>query len=723
MNFSSIDKIFSPSSIVVIGASNESNSVGAKVFKNLLRGQFRGKLYAVNPKHKIVQGQPCFSSVATIMDSVDLAIIVTPAKIIPSILAECGEKGIHAAIVLSSGFSEMGEEGKIIELALHEMAQRYSIRLIGPNCLGVMRPAKKMNASFDNNAVLPGSIAFVSQSGALSAGILDWAVSRKIGFSAMVSLGNAVDVDFADMLDYFAADNETTSILLYIEGIRHPQHFMRALQNAAACKPVIVLKAGKNAVGVRAALSHTGALIGSDAVFDAALRRGGAVRVAKMEDLFLVAEILIGAKKISGNRLMIITNGGGAGVLAADRAAELAVSLMPLQADTVCELDKILPKQWSHQNPIDIIGDATPERYAAVLELCRKQENIDGMLVMLVPVAMSNPLQVAEKVIEHIQKENKLLLVCWMGERQVRSSRKLFAKYKIPCFDTPEKAVEAFHYLVMYYANQQLLKQSQVPSARIDLAMLNNTKRIIASILKQKRTLLTTIESKSLLKLFGIPVTETYAVDTVSAAILKAVEIGFPVVMKINSPDISHKSKVGGVYLNIRSVEEVQIAFDEMMQKIKTHCPGAAILGVTIEPHYQNLYDREIMIGVVKDSVFGPVISFGAGGTLVEVIGDHVLALPPLTKFAARQLVEQAKMMKPAGKLKALTSTQLEGCVQLLLSVSNMVCELSCIQEMDINPLIINETGMIAVDARIILSEEKKESQSYAHLAIKPVYS
>lgn len=715
-----LEKLFSPRSIAVIGASDRVNSVGMKVFKNLLQADFSGRIFAVNLKHDQVQGRPCFSSVKNIEEAVDLAVIATPAGTIPDILKDCGEKGVRSAIVLSSGFSEIGKEGKALEKAMLDAAKHYKIRIMGPNCLGLMRPHINMNATFDKNFALPGSIALVSQSGALSVGILDWAMNRGIGFSTIASLGNNSDIDFGDVLNYLALDPYTKSILLYIEGVRNSRHFMSALRAAARMKPVIAIKAGKNSQGSRAALSHTGALIGSDDVFDAALRRAGAIRVMKIEDLFAASEILSISKKISGNRLAIITNGGGAGVMAADRASELGVVLPSLDENIIHQLNDVLPKHWSHQNPIDVIGDATPERYHATLNICKKEKNIDGILTMLVPVAMSHPLKVAKQVIRDAQHIDKAMLVCWMGEKQVRSSWKLFSKHKIPCFDTPEKAIEAFSYLAKYKENQQLLMQVPTAISTRSHPDVTEARTIIESVLANGRNTLTGIESASILKTFGIPIAEIISADTAEAAALAAQKIGFPVVIKINSPDISHKSDVGGVCLNLMTEQAVSDAFHKMIANIKQDLPEARILGVTVEKQEKNANNREVMIGVKHDKVFGPVISFGMGGVLVEVIKDRVLALPPLNRFMAHQLISETRAAKLLGKFRHMPAVQIENLVDVLMSVSEMLCELPYIQEMDINPLLINENRIVAVDARIVVADIPKSFVRYSHLAIHP---
>lgn len=715
-----LDNLFAPRSIAVIGATDKANSVGRKVFKNLLQGNFVGKIYAVNPKHKEVQSQPCFSSVKKIDQSVDLVVITTPAKTVPAILRECGEKYVYAAIVISAGFSETGQLGKELEQTIVETARRYHIRLMGPNCLGLMRPSIKINATFDNNVALPGDLAFVSQSGALSASILDWAVKKHIGFSAIVSLGNGADVDFGDVLDYLTSDPETKSILLYIEGIHNTQRFMSALRAAARVKPVIAIKAGRHPQGSRAALSHTGALIGDDDVFDSALRRAGALRVFTIEELFLATKVLSSNYRVKGNRLMIISNGGGAGVMAADRAAELSITLPTLNETTLSALNHVLPAQWSHQNPVDIIGDATPQRYHAALDICAKDDEIDGILTLLVPVAMSRPLKVARQVVQDAKQYNKPILACWMGERQVKSSWKLFETHNMLYFDTPEKAVVAFSYLADYQRNQQLLLQPIEPFSLHPKPDIAKARLIVESALAEHRTVLTTIESKAILTAFLIPVTQAINTCSSDEAINIAKSFGFPVVMKINSHDISHKQDIGGVFLNINSVESVCNTFAELIANAKKYQPDAKILGVTVEPMCKNLSDRELMIGVMHDKVFGPVISFGAGGTLVEIMKDRALALPPLNPLIARQLIDQTRIVKLLGEFRHMPAVNLEKIVNILLRVSEMVCELPYIQEMDINPLIINEKEAMAVDARIVIAEQPKSASRYSHLAIHP---
>lgn len=716
-----LNKIFNPSSIAIIGASDRPNSVGMKVFYNLIKDNFSGALYPVNPNHHKVHGNLCYPSVNKINQPIDLAVITTPASTVPDILRECGQKGIQAAIIISAGFSETGKQGKKLEQVIVDVAQSYKIRFIGPNCLGVMRPSASMNATFDNNFALPGNLALVSQSGALCAGILDWAMDKEIGFSAIVSLGNSSNTDFGDVLNYLALDPKTHSILLYIEGVHDARRFMSGLRTAARIKPVIAIKAGRHPQGSRAALSHTGALIGDDDVFNAALERAGAIRVKTIEDLFSAAQILSSNYRVKGNRLTIITNGGGAGVMAADSAFELNISIPQLTEKTIQQLNNVLPANWSHQNPVDIIGDATPERYHAAIDICLKEDDIDGILALLVPVAMSKPLKVAKQIIEDAKNSDKPILASWMGHRQVKSARKLMDKHHLPNFNTPEMGVEAFSYLADYQRNQQLLLQVPEPSSFAPIKRNISAARLIFdSALAEQRKLLTASESKQILKIFSIPVSETIEASTLNEALSAANALGFPVVLKINSPDITHKQDVGGVALNIPNAEAVSIMFEKIIESAKKACPTANILGVTVERMFITNNDRELMIGVIKDIVFGPVITFGAGGTLVEVLHDRALALPPLNHFLAKQLIAKTNIFKILGKFRNMPAVDLEKIVNVILRVSEMVCELPYIREMDINPLIVNEKEIIAVDARIIIDYPSTSNIPYSHMAIHP---
>lgn len=715
-----LDDLFNPESIAIIGASDRAGSVGRKVLSNLRHSHFAGKLFPVNLKHKRVQGMKCYLAVTDIREPVDLAIITTPAATVLDIIKQCGEKGIRSAIIISAGFSEMGDAGKALEQSILETARRYNLHFIGPNCLGVMRPQSHLNATFDNNFALPGNIALVSQSGAICAAILDWAVEKKIGFSTIVSTGNSMDLDFGDILDYLALDSATKSILLYIEGVHYPRRFMSGLRAAARIKPVIAIKAGRNPSGVRAVHSHTGALVGSDAVFSAALSRGGAVRVMSIEQLFSAAQILSSSFRVTGNRLLVVTNGGGAGVMAADRATELNIELPQLDKEIVTKLNKVLPPQWSHENPIDILGDAKPDRYSSVIQTCLQDEASDALLAMLVPVAMSQPYQVAQEICKFAKETKKPLITCFMGEKQTKKSRKLLADCKIPCYRTPEVAVEAFSYLVSYHQNQQMLLQMPEPSISSPKVDIKGAEFIINAALAAQRKVLTTIESKAILRTFGIPVSQTIEVHDANEALIVAESLGFPIAMKISSPDITHKQDVDGVQLNISNGEAVRTAFKEMLEKVKIRRPDAKISGVTLERMYKNSHYREVMIGVLRDKVFGPAISFGLGGSLVEIIQDRAVALPPLNSFLAEQMLAKTRAMKLLGEFRGKPAVDKQALIHILLRISDMVSELPQIQEMDLNPVLVDEKGAIAVDARIVVEYPSISFSSYGHMAIHP---
>lgn len=715
-----LDDLFNPESVAIIGASDKEGSVGRKVMSNMIASKFIGNLFAVNPKHKKVLGKKCYPSVQAIPNAIDLAVITTPAATVPDILKSCGEKGIHTAIIISAGFSETGDAGKALEQSILDIAKQYNIHFIGPNCLGVMRPISHLNATFDNNYALPGSIALLSQSGAICASILDWAMERKIGFSTIVSMGNSADLDFGAILDYLAFDPMTKSILLYIEGVHYPRRFINGLRAAARVKPVIAIKAGRNSSGVRAVHSHTGALVGDDDVFSAALHRGGAVRVMSIDQLFTAAEVLSSTYRARGNRLTVVTNGGGAGVMAADRASELNVDLPMLNQSLLGELNQFLPSQWSHQNPIDILGDATPERYSKVIEACLNDKESDGLLTILVPVAMSKPFEVAQEVCEFAKKTDKPLIACWMGDKQTKSSIKLFEECKIPVYRTPEVAVEAFSYLADYHSNQQLLLQVPEPLSASLPCDVKGSELIINNVLSEKRKILTTIESKAILSAFHIPVSQTIEAHNANEALVTAESIGFPVVMKISSPDITHKQDVDGVRLNIQDGETVRTVFNQIIEKAKQHQPNAKLDGVTVERMQKNPNNRELMIGVIRDKVFGPVISFGIGGSLVEVMRDRAVALPPLNKFLAEQMIARTRANKLLGDFRGKPAINREALINVLLRVSDLVCELPQIQEMDINPLLVNDKEAIVVDARIVVDYSTTTLADYGHMAIHP---
>jgi len=715
-----LDRLFSPQAIAVFGASERSDSVGARVFDNLRKGGFSNPIYAINPKYKRLHHHPCYPSIASIDKPVDLVVIATPAPGVAEIIHACGEHGVRAAIIISAGFSEGNGQGLVLEKAVLEAAHQYKMRILGPNCLGLIRPLVGMNATFSKNTAKSGHLALVSQSGALCTSILDWAIAHDIGFSAIASLGDAADIDFGDVLDYLAQDPGTHSILLYVEGIRDARRFMSGLRIAARMKPVVVIKAGRHDEGSRAATTHSGAMVGADDVFDAALQRAGVVRAMTIEQLFSAAQLLATRQRVSSNRLAIITNGGGLGVMATDRAIDLGVTLASLSEDTLARLNKNLPSQWSHENPIDLLGDASAERYLLAVNACLDDPAVDGVLVMLSPQAMTDTVACAQAIIDAKKDSRKPVLACWMGEQQLEAANKLFSQHQLPNFPNPESSVEAFAYLASYYQNQQLLMQVPGPHATRSEPDIDGARLIVESVLAENRTVLSIAESKALLHAFFIPVTQSMKCYSANDALVAAESISFPVAMKINSPDITHKTDVGGVMLNIGNAHAIRNTYHELVDDVHNKYPDAKIEGVTIEQMYKPPHGRELLIGVIRDPVFGPTITFGAGGIQVEVLRDRAVALPPLNNFLAEKMISQTHIACLLGKFRNMPAVNMEALVQVLRRVSEMVCELPEIKALDINPLISDANGVMALDARIVVERPSPSLDRYAHMAIHP---
>jgi acetyltransferase len=715
-----LESLFSPESVAVFGASDRVDSVGQIVFHNMLESGFQGALYPVNSRVAEVQGQRAYASIAEIEDTVELVVIATPPQTVPDIIEECGKHGVKAAVIITAGFGEIGAEGQELERRLLDNAKRYGIRLIGPNCLGVMRPGIGLNATFNKGGANTGNLALVSQSGALCTAILDWAQTNDVGFSSVVSMGSSADVDFGETLDYLVSDPETQNILLYIEGIRESRRFMSSLRAAARVKPVILIKVGRHEAGSKAAMSHTASLVGSDDAFDAAVRRAGVVRVQSVTQLFSAAKALSCGFHPSGNRLAIVTNGGGPGVMATDRASDLGLVMASLSDATITRLNEVLPPNWSHGNPVDIIGDAQADRYQHAVAACLEDPNVDGVLTILTPQAMTKPLAAAEVVIALANQYKKPLLTCWMGEAQVAESRRLFAHSRKPNFRTPEPAVEVFSYLSDYYQNQKLLMQMPEPLAHQLAPDVEGARMVIEGALMDKRKVLSEMESKALLAAFHIPVAQTMIARSPNEALLIAQQLGFPVAMKVNSRDITHKSDAGGVKLNLGNAQAVRAAFHEIMENIKRNRPGAHMDGISIQPMIVKSNGRELMVGVISDPVFGPVITFGAGGTMVEVMGDAQVSLPPLNAYLARDLISRTHVSKLLGAFRHMPPADMAALESVLLRVSEMVCELPMLTEMDINPLILDEHGVLAADARVVVEFRQPSADRYSHMAIYP---
>jgi len=715
-----LDRLFAPRAIAVFGASERSDAVGGRVYDNLRTAGFTGPIYAINPKYSNVYQQPCYPSITAIGKPIDLAVIATPAASIPEIIHACGEHGVRAAIIISAGFNDSDNHGTTLKKSILDAARQYQMRILGPNCLGLIRPAVGLNATFSKNTAESGQLALVSQSGAICTSILDWAAVHDVGFSAIVSMGDAADIDFGDILDYLAQDPHTHSILLYVEGIRDARSFMSGLRIAARMKPVVVIKAGRHAEGSRAAVTHSGAMIGADDVFDAALQRAGVVRAMTIEQLFSAAQLLTTQQKVSGNRLVIITNGGGLGVMATDRAIDLGVTLASLSSDTLAQLASNLPAHWSHGNPVDLLGDASPERYQVAINACLNDPGVDGVLVMLSPQAMTDAVACAQAVVDANNANGKPVLACWMGEQQVESAIKLFSKHHLPSFPNPESSVEAFAYLATHYQNQQLLMQVPGPLVASSEPDIDGARLIIESVLAQKRTILTIAESKALLHSFAIPVTQSIECHSANDALVAAESLDFPVAMKINSKEITHKSDVGGVRLNIGNANAIRSTYNELLEEVTNKFPDAKIDGVTVEQMYTPKHGRELLIGVIRDPVFGPAITFGAGGVHVEVLRDRAVALPPLNTFLAKKMISQTRTSHLLDTFRNMPAIKMDALIQVLRRVSEMVCELPEIKALDINPLIADENGVMALDARIVVEHPASSHDRYAHMAIHP---
>jgi acetyltransferase len=722
MNTHYLASLFTPSSVALFGASDRADSVGGIVLKNLLSSGYTGTVYPINPKRDEVQGRKAYPSLGDVNEAVDLAVVATPAATLPAIVESCGEHGVRMMLILSAGFRETGPAGLRLEEQVVALAKRHGIRLMGPNCLGIIRPDQGLNITFGHNNARPGNLALVSQSGAICTAILDWAEMNEIGFSAVVSTGIAADLDFGDYLDFLVSDPKTRSILLYIEGIKDSRRFMSSLRAAARIKPVIALKVGRHAVGAQASMSHTGALVGSDETFSAALSRSGVLRVESIGQLFAAAKALSTSHyRRPSERLVIITNGGGPGVMAADRAADLGIELSTLSDETVAALNSVLPAVWSHSNPVDIIGDATPDRYRAAVDTCLADPGVDGAIVILTPQAMTEPTRVAEAVIESAAKSKKPVLTSWMGGNQVGAARQLFNNARIPDFRTLENAVDAFSYLATYNRNQRLLLQtpSRLTGGQ-EPPDVEGARLIIEGVLTEQRKVLTEPESIAVLKAFRIPAVQNAVAHSPNEALIIAESIGFPVAMKVLSPDITHKSDVGGVRLNINGASEVRGAYRSLVDQVAAANPGVKIDGVTVEKMYRSRNGRELMIGIMRDPVFGPVISFGSGGVSVEIMQDTAISLPPLNRRLALDLINRTRVSRLLAGFRQLPPVDMDLLVDVLLRVSNMACELPWVLEMDINPLIMDEKEIIAVDARIRVGYPRPSTDPYHHLAIHP---
>jgi len=702
----------------VIGASNQEGSVGYRLLHNLIG--FRGFVYPVNPFVLSVQGITAYPSVKKIPWQLDLAIIATPAHIVPQIVEECGESGITGLIIISSGFSEIGFEGKLREEEILRLKKNYNMRIIGPNCLGVIRPSIRLNATFANRMAGPGKISFVSQSGALCASVLDWAAHANFGFSNVVSVGSMIDVDFADLIDYFGVDPETRSIVLFIEAIRDARAFMSAARRFAGAKPIVVVKAGKSPEGMRAAASHTGAVAGEDVIYDGAFRRVGIIRVEDIHDLFCCSEILATQPHPKGPSLAIITNAGGPGVTATDFLISKGGRLAALDQETVCALDEVLPSYWSRSNPIDICEDATTERFRKVLEICFKDLKADGFLIIYTSIGAASPAEAAKTVAETSKGIDKPILTSWLGEEDVEEARDILHENGIPTYTTPEQAISTFVYMYQYVKNLELLYETPEELAIGLSADKNRLQAILERSTKEGRRFLTEPESKEFLEAYGIPTARAYIAKTPEEAASLGSKIGYPVAMKILSPQIAHKSDLGGVVLRIASQAEIEKCFRDLINHVKSHDPTIKIEGVTVQPMIKK-DGYELMIGAKKDPLFGAVVIFGTGGINLELFNDIAVEFPPLNQTLARRMMEQTKAYKMLGGYTGRRPANMRLLDEILVRFSQLIIDFPQFREVDINPIVIDENDAVALDARIMIEDRVlPEVQPYGHLVIKP---
>jgi acetyltransferase len=715
-----LDPIFSPKSIAIIGATETLNTVGRTILENLQKGGYEGALYPVNPKRDTVLGLKAYPSIKAVPTAPDLAVIITPPATVPGIIHDCVDKGVAGAIIISAGFKEIGAPGVELERQILAEAKRGNLRIVGPNCLGVMAPAGKLNATFAADMARPGSVAFISQSGALCTAVLDWSLRENVGFSAFVSLGSMLDVGWGDLIYHLGDDPNTRSIVIYMETIGDARAFLSAAREVALTKPIIVIKPGRTAAAAKAAASHTGSLTGSDEVLQAAFQRVGVLRVDAISELFDMAEILSKQPRPKGPNLTIVTNAGGPSVIATDMLITSGAQLAELSPATMEELNKILPPTWSHNNPVDIIGDAKPELYAKTVEIVAKDPNTDGLLVILTPQSMTDPVATAEHLKPYAHLPGKPIFASWMGAGQVERGEDILNAANIPTFKYPDRAARAFYYMWRYSENLRALYETPVnhPDAERGIDR-DKAAQLIETAKKAGRTILTEFESKELLAAYGIPTVETHIARNESDAVKIAAKLGFPVVLKLFSETITHKTDVGGVQLNLRTASAVRQAWKTIETSVAKKAGAEHFLGVTVQPMVK-LEGYELIVGSSVDSQFGPVLLFGTGGQLVEVFKDRALALPPLNATLARRMMERTRIYTALKGVRGRKSANLAELEQLLVRFSQLVVEQPWIAEIDINPLLVSAERIFALDARVVLHDLNTPEDKLPRPAIRP---
>jgi acetyltransferase len=717
-----LDAIFAPRNVAVIGATEKEDSVGRTLLWNLISNPFGGTVFPVNPKRNNVMGIRAYPSIGDVPDQVDLAVIVTPAPTVPGVIGECVAAGAKGAIIISAGFKEIGPEGAKLEQEVLSIAREARMRIIGPNCLGVMSPLTGINATFAKGMARPGSVGFISQSGALCTSVLDWSLQENVGFSAFVSIGSMLDVDWADLIYYLGEDQRTKSIVMYMETIGDAARFLSAAREVALAKPIIVIKAGRTAAAAKAAASHTGSLAGSDDVLDAAFRRVGVLRVDRIADIFYMAEVLSKQPRAQGPNLTIVTNAGGPGVLAVDSLIMGGGKLTEISEAAMNELNTFLPSAWSHGNPVDILGDASADRYAKTLELAAADKNSDGLLVILTPQDMTDPTQTAEQLRQAATKvSRKPVLASWMGGADVAAGISILNRTGIPTFPYPDTAAQVFNYMWQYTYNLKGIYETPALPVASPAEEMNRSRalQLIEEVRQKGRTILTEYESKQIFAAYGIPTVETRLAATPDDAVREAGSIGYPVVVKLNSETITHKTDVKGVQLNLKDEAAVRIAYETIREAVTERHGAEHFQGVTVQP-MAKLEGYELIVGSSVDEQFGPVLLFGTGGTLVEVYKDRALGLPPLNTTLARRMMEQTKIFEALEGVRGRKAVDIESLERLLVRFSQLVVEQRWIKEIDINPLLASPERIVALDARVVLHDPDTKEEELPQSAIRP---
>lgn len=721
MGILNLECIFNPKNIAVIGASDKEGSVGYILMKNLTKMGYKGHVYPVNIRDQEILGKKVYPTVLKLPEIIDLAIIATPAETVPDIVEQCGTAGIAGIIIISAGFKEVGASGKRLEEKILEIKKKYEMKILGPNCLGIIHPDINLNATFISKTQKTGSIAFLSQSGALGSAILDLAAHENINFSNFVSVGSMIDVDFGDLIDYFGTDPKTRSILMYIEGITDARKFMSAARHFARTKPIIVMKAGRSIESAKAAASHTGAITGEDMVYDAAFKRAGIVRVKNITDLFNCAEALGKQPLPKGPNLAIITNAGGPGVMASDAVITLGGKLAQLSSVTIDKLNSFLPSHWSKSNPVDLIGDANAQRYEGAVEACFQDENVDGLLIIYTPQGSSDPAEIAEKILALYSKKkfSKPYLTSFMGYDDVEKANHIFIDNGVPTYSTPEQAVATYMYMYQYKRNLELLYETPIELPVDSVPPKQPLISIIRNALKENRNNLTETESKRFLEYYNIPIVKSRVARNADEAALYASQTGYPVALKILSPQIIHKTDAGGVILDIGSEIELRSAFDNIISRIKKYAPDAQIQGITVQRMIKKK-GIEVIIGAKTDPIFGPVILFGRGGIEVELYKDLSVGIPPLNQALARRMMEETKVYQLLKGYRNLPPSNIKLLEEIIVRFSQMLVDFPKLMEFEINPLLINENEAFVLDARGVINKERITSKPHEHLVISP---